>query len=86
MLFTSLIPTPFQGYLRQRALLVVPLQGTRLAFAIVVDPLSMLRDMMSSCDITTRKCFSFSWKMECVTCTSIGTSASLWLGKHVTPL
>ena len=34
ILFASLIQTPFQGHLRQRALLVVPLRGTRLAFAI----------------------------------------------------
>ena len=34
MLFASLIQTLFEGHLRQRALLVVPLRGTRLAFAI----------------------------------------------------
>ena len=34
ILFASLIQTLFQGHLRQRALLIVPLQGTRLTFAI----------------------------------------------------
>ena len=38
MLFASLIQTLFEGHLRQRALLVVPLRGTRLAFAISTKP------------------------------------------------